>query len=117
VSERPYIIVVETRPFIADAERCLAQNEREQFIEYIACNPTAGAVIRDTGGVRKVRWGAAGRGKRGGVRVIYYYHSERIPLFLLTVYAKAHKTDLSPAEKAAMRRLVAEIVASYLPKR
>jgi len=117
VSERPYIIGVETHPFIADAERCLAQNEREQFIEYIACNPTAGAVIRDTGGVRKVLWGAAGRGKRGGVRVIYYYHSERIPLFLLTVYAKAHKTDLSPAEKAAMRRLVAEIVASYLPKR
>ena len=117
MSERPYITVVETRPFIADAERCLSQDEREQFIEHIACNPTAGAVIRDTGGVRKVRWGAAGRGKRGGVRVIYYYHSERIPLFLLTVYTKAHKTDLSPAEKAAMRRLVAEIVASYFPKR
>ena len=69
------------------------------------------------GRVRKVRWGAAGRGKRGGVRVIYYYHSECIPLFLLTVYAKAQKTDLSPAEKATMRRLVAEIVASYFPKR
>jgi mRNA-degrading endonuclease RelE of RelBE toxin-antitoxin system len=117
VSEPLYLTVVETRPFMAEVERCLSTDEREQFIEYIACNPTAGAVIRDTGGVRKVRWGAAGRGKRGGVRVIYYYHSERIPLFLLTVYAKAQKTDLSPTEKATMRRLVAEIVASYFPKR
>ena len=49
--------------------------------------------------------------------MIYYYHSERIPLFLLTVYAKAQKTDLSPREKATMRRLVAEIGASYFPKR
>ena len=107
---------METRPFITEGERCLSTDEREQFIAYLACNPTAGAVIRETGGVRKVRWGAAGRGKRGGVRVIYYYHSERIPLFLLTVYAKAQKADLSPKEKAAMRRLVTEIVASYFPK-
>ena len=99
-----------------DAEKCLSNDEREEFIEYIARNPTAGVVIAGTGGVRKIRWGAAGRGKRGGVRIIYYHHSERIPLFLLTVYAKAHKTDLSPAEKAAMRRLVAEILASYLPQ-
>ena len=116
MSERLYLTVVETRPFMTEAERWLSTDEREQFIEYIACNPTPGAVIRETGGVRKVRWGATGRGKRGGVRVIYYYHSERIPLFLLTVYAKAQRTDLSPKEKATMRRLVAEIVASYLPK-
>lgn len=116
MSEHLYLTVVETRPFMAEAERCLSTDEREQFIEYIACNPTAGAVIRDTGGVRKVRWGVAGRGKRGGVRVIYYYHSERIPLFLLTVYTKAQKADLSPAEKATMRRLVAEVVAPYFPK-
>ena len=115
MSEDRYITVVETRPFIADAERCLSNDEREQFIEYIARNPTTGVVIPGTGGIRKVRWGMAGRGKRGGVRVIYYYHSERMPLFLLTVYAKSRKTDLSPAEKAAMRRIVAEIVASYFP--
>lgn len=115
MSERRYITVVETRPFIADAEKCLSDSEHEEFIEHIACNPTAGVVIPGTGGVRKIRWGAAGRGKRGGVRVIYYYHSERIPLFLLTVYAKSHKAALSPGEKAAMRRIVSEIIASYLP--
>lgn len=115
MSEQYCITVVETRPFIADAKKCLSDDEREEFIGFIARNPTAGVVISGTGGVRKVRWGAAGRGKRGGVRVIYYHHSEHILLFLLTVYAKAHKTDLLPAEKAAMRRIVAEIVASYLP--
>jgi mRNA-degrading endonuclease RelE of RelBE toxin-antitoxin system len=116
VGEHRYITVVETRPFMRDAEKCLSDDERETFIEYIARNPTAGVVISGTGGVRKVRWGGVGLGKRGGVRIIYYYHSERMPLFLLTVYAKFHKTDLSPAEKASMRRIVAEIVASYLPQ-
>jgi len=52
VSERRYLTVVETRPFMAEVERCLATDEREQFIEYIACNPTAGAMIRDTGRAR-----------------------------------------------------------------
>jgi hypothetical protein len=61
--------------------------------------------------------GCGGTGKTRRRARDHYYHSERIPLFLLTVYAKAQKTDLSPTEKATMRRLVAEIVASYFPKR
>jgi hypothetical protein len=113
VNEPAYITVVETRPFIEDAARCLKENEREEFIGYIARNPTAGDVIRGTSGVRKVRWSAGGRGKRGGARVIYYYHSERIPLFLLTAYSKSRQTDLTPAQRAAIRRIVAEIVKQY----
>ena len=113
VNEPAYITVVETRPFIEDAARCLKENEREEFIGYIAGNPTAGVVIRGTSGLRKVRWGAGGRGKRGGARVIYYYHSERIPLFLLTAYSKSRQSDLTPAERAAMRQIVAEIVKQY----
>lgn len=113
MSEPAYITVVETRPFIEDASRCLKENEREEFIGYIARNPTVGVLIPGTGGVRKVRWGASGRGKRGGARVIYYYHSERIPLFLLTAYSKSRQTDLTPAQRAAMRRIVAAIVSQY----
>ena len=113
MNEAAYITVVETGPFIEDATRCLKDNEREEFIGYIARNPTAGVVIPGTGGVRKVRWRAAGHGKRGGARVIYYYHSERIPLFLLTAYLKSHQTDLAPAQRAAMRRIAAEIVRQY----
>ena len=70
-------------------------------------------MIPGTGGVRKVRWGAGGRGKRGGARVIYYYHSERIPLFLLTAYLKSQQTDLTQAQRAGVRRIVAKILSHY----
>lgn len=111
--KRLYITVVETRRFITDAKECLIDEERENFIDYIAQNPTAGVIIPETGGIRKVRWRASGRGKREGVRVIYYYHDNQIPLFLLTAYAKSQKEDLSAKEKTAMRRLVGEIVKTY----
>ena len=63
--------------------------------------------------MRKVRWGLAGRGKRGGARVIYYYHSEQLPLFLLSAYAKNEKENLSAAERHAMKRLVQILLAGY----
>ena len=113
MSAPAHIRVVETRPFIEDAARCLKEDDREEFIGYIARNPTAGVVIPGTGGVRKVRWRAGDRGKRGGARVIYYYHSERIPLFLLTAYSKSQQSDLAPAQRAAMRRIAAEIASQY----
>ncbi len=115
MEEPKYITVVETRPFIEDAKRCLQEEEREDFVGYIAQHPTVGNLIPGTGGVRKVRWAAGGRGKSGGVRVIYYFHSDRIPLFLLTVYPKGEKADLTPSERASMRPLVAEIVRQYSP--
>ena len=69
--------------------------------------------MRGTGGVRKLRWAASGRGKRGGARVIYYYHSEDMPIFLFTVYAKAARADLLPGQRSEMKRIVADIVATY----
>ena len=51
-----------------------------EFVNYIACNPEAGDVIPESGGVRKVRWSRAGAGKRGGARVIYFYHDDTRPL-------------------------------------
>ena len=74
---------------------------------YIAANPEAGDVIPDTGGVRKVRWSRPGTGKRGGVRVVYFYRDAKRPLYLLMVYAKARTEDLSPAEKRSVRELTA----------
>lgn len=77
----------------------------EEFVLYIAGNPDAGDVIADTGGVRKVRWKRAGSGKRGGVRVIYFFHDRDRPLYLLLVYAKGRQEDLDPDEKRAVREL------------
>ena len=64
------ITVAETPVFVRQAREVWSEEERDEFVLYIAGNPEAGAVIPDTGGVRKLRWGRAGSGKRGGVRVI-----------------------------------------------
>lgn len=64
-------------------------------------------MIPETGGVRKIRWIRPGSGKRGGARVIYFYHNADHPLYLLMVYAKARQENLSPEEKKIVRRLAA----------
>jgi hypothetical protein len=84
---------------------------------FLSATPEAGRIVAETGGVRKVRWGLAGRGKRGGARVIYYYHSERLPLFLLTAYPKNEKANLTQAERSAMKRLVQILIAGYPRKK
>jgi hypothetical protein len=103
------ITVAETPLFQRQAKDVWDENEREDFVNFIARNPEAGDVIADTGGVRKVRWGrggSGGSGKRGGARVIYFYRDADLPLYLLMVYAKARQEDLSADEKRAVRKLV-----------
>jgi hypothetical protein len=97
------ITVVETLTFQRQADDVWSDDEREAFVDFIARNPEAGDVIRDGGGVRKVRWGRGGTGKRGGTRVIYFFYNLDTPLYLLLVYAKAVRTDISPAAKKAVR--------------
>src|SRR5580658_7011843 len=106
--------VVETERFLKDVRPLLSDAERAELVAFIAANPEAGDVIPETGGVRKVRWALAGKGKRGGARVIYYHHSERLPVFLLAAYAKNEKANLSRAERNAMKRLVPILVAGYV---
>ena len=103
------ITVAETPVFVRQAKEVWTEAERDEFVLYIAGNPEAGHVIPDTGGVRKVRWSRAGSGKRGGVRVIYFYHDRDRPLYLLMVYAKGRQEDLDPDEKRAVRELAATI--------
>ena len=67
----------------------------------------------ETGGARKLRWKAQGRGKRGGVRVIYYYHDSDMPLFLLNVFAKNEKGNLANAERNEMKKLLPRLIAGY----
>lgn len=80
---------------------------------FVGANPEAGEIMPETGGVRKIRWAREGMGKRGGTRVIYYYRSERLPVFLLTAYPKDRKANLSKAERNAMKRLAPILVAGY----
>ena len=106
---RAPLTVVEVDPFPARAARLWDEDEKSSFIDYIARNPKAGDLVPGTGGIRKVRWAASGRGKRGGARVIYYFHDEAAPLFLLTVYAKAERADLSPDEKRSVAAFAAAV--------
>ncbi|MFN0172029.1 MAG: type II toxin-antitoxin system RelE/ParE family toxin [Bryobacteraceae bacterium] len=109
--------VVETEEFLRKAKSLMSDAEREELVSFVGANPEAGKTIPETGGVRKVRWRLAGRGKRSGARVIYYYHSKRLPLFLLSAYPKNEKANLSKAERNAIKRLVQILVAGYPGKK
>ncbi|NJL28567.1 MAG: transcriptional regulator [Thermoanaerobaculia bacterium] len=81
--------VVETPLFQRLADHYWNEEERRFFVSYIAANPEAGDVVPGSGGLRKVRWGAAGRGKRGGLRIIYMNRLAFGEIWLLVLYAKA----------------------------
>lgn len=88
--------VAETPIFTRYASEIWSDIERVEFVNWIAANPSAGDVIPGSGGCRKVRWAASGRGRRGGARVIYFLEQDHT-VWLLIVYAKA-KFDNLPAE-------------------
>lgn len=105
-----WITVVELPSCAKDLEGVLTPEEREGLIAYIARHPDEGAIIPDTGGLRKVRWGARGKGKRGGARIIYYFRDLNMPVYLLAAFVKGEKIDLTKAEKMAMRKVVDALV-------
>ncbi len=107
------ITVAETALFIRQAAKLWSDDDRAEFVNYIAANPDAGDVIPDTGGLRKIRWGRAGTGKRGGVRVIYFYHDDAMPLHLLLIYAKAQRENWTNDEKRRAAALTEQIVHTY----
>ncbi|MCC6537023.1 MAG: type II toxin-antitoxin system RelE/ParE family toxin [Bryobacterales bacterium] len=110
----PLITVVETARFLSDADDLIDEAGREALVAHIAAHPDAGAVMPGTGGVRKLRWALVGRGKSAGARVIYYFHSERMPVFLLAMYGKNERANLTAAERNAMRSRIPHLVAGYL---
>jgi mRNA-degrading endonuclease RelE of RelBE toxin-antitoxin system len=113
----PPMTVVETPFFLRKASSLLDEEARSELVVFLGMNPESGNIIPETGGVRKLRWTVPGRGKRGGIRVIYKYRNEKFPLFLLTVYAKNQKANLTKAERNAWNNLVPVLVATYAKKR
>lgn len=101
------ITIVETPAFLSLAGAIWTDVERAELIDYVARNPESGDLIPGTGGVRKLRWGRAGTGKRGGARVIYFYHHVDAPIYMLLAYAKAASTDLTPDQKRQVTKLTA----------
>ncbi len=77
--------VVELPEYMRRAKRLLSEDNSQELINYLAEHPEEGIIMPGTGGIRKLRWARTGMGKRGGVRVIYYYHNEQMPIYLLTL--------------------------------
>ena len=100
------LTVVETPTFVRLSEDLWGEDERTGFINFIAANPEAGEVVPESGGLRKIRWGRGGRGKRGGVRVIYYNRLTQGEIWLLLIYGKSVQDDI-PAH--VLRRIKEEL--------
>lgn len=106
------ITVAETQMFRRQAEKIWSEEELAELVVHVATNPAAGDVIPGTGGIRKLRWSREGSGKRGGARVIYFYHDADRPVYLLLAYAKAQASDLTPDEKRTLTALAATLKGS-----
>lgn len=102
------MLILETTVFTRQQQALLDDDSYRLLQVELAQNPEAGALIRGTGGLRKIRWAAHGRGKRGGVRVIYYWVRERSIVLMLLAYPKNVQDDLTPAQKKVLRALVEE---------
>ncbi len=111
------LTVVETTVFLRQSDKIWSEEERSALVDHIARNPEAGVVIPYTGGVRKLRWGRQGSGKRGGARVIYFYYHADAPLYLLAAYAKAEREDMTRDEKKAAAAFVAAMKQQLAPER
>jgi hypothetical protein len=106
--------VVETESYLRDARATgVTDNERLGIVDFIAANPDAGKEIMGSGGARKVRFAGKGKGKSGGYRVITFYSGEDVPVFLLNVFAKNEKTDLSQAERNELKTVLAALADAY----
>jgi hypothetical protein len=108
--------VVETPTFIRRAEKLLDEAELSELITHLASHPLEGDEIVGTGGVRKLRFAAMGKGKSGGVRVIYYFYDQDIPIYALLIYGKNERADLTPDQRKAVASFAQAIKASRKPK-
>lgn len=99
------ITIAEFPSFQSQVGVCIQLDEKDELFEFLAKNPMAGDEIKGTGGIRKLRWSGQGKGKRCGLRVIYYFYNESAPIFLLTVYGKGVQVNLTPKQKIQLTAL------------
>lgn len=102
------MIFIETTFFTRLLGNYLTDDEYNELQEFIIETPDAGAVIQGTSGLRKLRWVSHHKGKRGGVRVIYYWHVSADHIYMMTLYGKNEMSNLSASEKRALKKILAE---------
>ena len=97
--------IIETTTFTKQIEKLIGNDEKQTLLDELILLPDAGDIIKGSGGVRKLRWSALGKGKRGGIRVIYYWQRGKL-IYLLLAYPKNKKDDLSPGELKVLKDVV-----------
>ena len=102
------MVVIETSVFTRQLRALLPDEEYRKLQAALVGKPTLGPLIRGSGGLRKLRWALPGRGKRGGVRVIYFWQARQDQLLMLLMYPKSERDDLSPSQLKLLRKLVEE---------
>lgn len=106
--------VVETPDYLRDARAAgVDEQGRKTIVDTLAANPQAGELIVGSGGARKIRFAAPGRGKSGGYRVITYYGGDDLPVFLLNVFKKGDRVNLSKAEVNELREELSGLAREY----
>ena len=106
--------IIETQAFERSAKSAgLSEEEVWDIKMEVSCNPTIGKVMPGTGGARKLRIPASGKGKSGGGRVVYYFGAEDVPVFLLEVFTKGEKVDLTKAECNELRAYLQGLAEDY----
>ena len=100
--------VIETESYLRSAKEAkMSDEEMKSAVDLVATDPEAGDVMQGTGGVRKARLAGRGKGKSGGYRIVYFYGGGDFPVFLLTVFGKGEKANLTQGERNALRQLTA----------
>lgn len=100
------MIFIETTGFTKRLPDYLQDDEYRELQNFLIKQPEAGDLIQDTGGLRKLRWGFAKKGKRGGIRIIYYIKLADDQIYFFTLYAKNEVTDLSANEKRQLKLML-----------
>jgi mRNA-degrading endonuclease RelE of RelBE toxin-antitoxin system len=102
------MVIIETSVFTRQVQKLLNDDAYRELQIALSERPEMGVIIVGSGGLRKVRWAAQGRGKRGGVRVIYYWAVEQDRLLMLLMYSKSERDDLTREQLRILRRIVEE---------
>lgn len=104
---------METPSYLARATRLMTDDERSAVVDAVSADPRLGVLVQGTGGLRKMRIPLDGRGKRGGGRVVYWYHSLEFPAVLLWVFAKNEADDLSASQRQILARMTEDLLADF----
>jgi mRNA-degrading endonuclease RelE of RelBE toxin-antitoxin system len=102
------MVIIETPIFTKQIQDVMEDNDYAALQESLSINPASGDLIKGTGGLRKIRWAASGKGKRGGARIIYYWLTDDDQIFMLFAYPKNQQIDLTEAQKKILMHLVHE---------